>query len=219
MNRTIRDVLLFGAGFAAGAYVMHTVFRTKYQEYADAQIDDVRDHYRKKEADLDTMIEEKAQQKSMEQLTGKYRTESDPEDIVTHDPIEIIQPDEFGDIDDYETRGLTYYADGKLVFDEETMPVNDDDIPNIIGTEALNHFGEFMPSTIHVRNNNYHKDYEIIEKMSEADCFIGIFDDQKAYDGCIIENHVAKLYGVPQYLVNIAYVAPDIMEQRLQNMV
>lgn len=36
MNRTIRDVLLFGAGFAAGAYVMHTVFRTKYQEYADA---------------------------------------------------------------------------------------------------------------------------------------------------------------------------------------
>ena len=44
-----------------------------------------------------------------------------------------------------------------------TMPVNDDDIPNIIGTEALNHFGEFMPSTIHVRNNNYHKDYEIIQ--------------------------------------------------------
>lgn len=128
-----------------------------------AQIDDMRDHYRKKEADLDTMIEEKAQQKSMEQLTGKYRTESDPEDIATHDPIEIIQPDEFGDIDDYETRGLTYYADGKLVFDEETMPVNDDDIPNIIGTEALNHFGEFMPSTIHVRNNNYHKDYEIIQ--------------------------------------------------------
>ena len=58
-----------------------------------------------------------------------------------------------------------------------------------------------------------------IEKMSEADCFIGIFDDQKAYDGCIIENHVAKLYGVPQYLVNIAYVAPDIMEQRLEHMV
>ena len=144
MNRTIRDVLLFGAGFAAGAYVMHTVFRTKYQEYADAQIDDVRDHYRKKEADLDAMIEEKAQQKSMEQLTGKYRTESDPEDIAPHDPIEIIQPDEFGDIDDYETRGLTYYADGKRVFDEETMPVNDDDIPNIIGTEALNHFGEFI---------------------------------------------------------------------------
>lgn len=44
-------------------------------------------------------------------------------------------------------------------------------------------------------------------------------NDQKDYDGCIIENHVAKLYGVPQYLVNIAYVAPDIIERRLQHMV
>lgn len=58
-----------------------------------------------------------------------------------------------------------------------------------------------------------------IEKMSEADYFIGIYDDQKDYDGCIIENHTAKLYGVPQYLVNLAYVAPDIMEQRLKQMV
>lgn len=56
-----------------------------------------------------------------------------------------------------------------------------------------------------------------IEKMSEADCFIGIFDDQKAYDGCIIENHVAKLYGVPQYLVNLSYVAPDVIERRLND--
>ena len=62
-------------------------------------------------------------------------------------------------------------------------------------------------------------DLQFFAENSLGDCFIGIFDDQKAYDGCIIENHVAKLYGVPQYLVNIAYVAPDILEQRLQNMV
>jgi hypothetical protein len=56
---------------------------------------------------------------------------------------------------------------------------------------------------------------ESIKKLSEADRFIGIFDDQKDYDGCIIENHVAKLYGVPQYLVNLSYVAPDVIERRL----
>ena len=162
MNKTLRNVLIFGAGFAAGAYFMHTLFREKYQKYADAQIDDVRDHYRQKEADLDQVIEEKATAKSMEQLAGKYRTESDPEDVI-HDPIEIIEPDEFGMIDEYETRFLTYYGDGKLVFDEETMPVNDDDIPNLVGTEALKRFGEYMPSAIHVRNHNYHKDYEIMQ--------------------------------------------------------
>ena len=55
---------------------------------------------------------------------------------------------------------------------------------------------------------------ESIKKMAEADCFIGIYAEDKVYDGCIIENHTAKLYGVPQYLVNIGYVAPDVVYER-----
>ena len=74
-----------------------------------------------------------------------------------------IQPDDFGSEDDYETSFLTYYADGKLVFDGENEPLDEDDISKTIGSEALKHFGEYMPSAVHVRNNNYHKDYEIIQ--------------------------------------------------------
>ena len=55
---------------------------------------------------------------------------------------------------------------------------------------------------------------ESIKKMSEADCFIGIFDSEKEYDGCVIENHVAKLYGVPQYIIDIKYVAWDVIRSR-----
>ena len=162
MNKTIRDVLIFAVGFAGGAYFMHAALLKKYQEYADKQIEDVRDHYSQKEAEMDKAIEEKATQKSFEQLAGKYRTESDPEPTA-HEPIEIIQPDDFGSEDDYDTSFLTYYADGKLVVDGENEPVDDDDIPKIVGTEALKHFGEYMPSAIHVRNNNYRKDYEILQ--------------------------------------------------------
>lgn len=53
-----------------------------------------------------------------------------------------------------------------------------------------------------------------IQKMSEADYFIGIYDENKDYRGCIIENLTAKNYGIPSYLVNICYVAPDVMEQK-----
>lgn len=53
-----------------------------------------------------------------------------------------------------------------------------------------------------------------IQKMGEADCYIGVCDPEKENHGCIIENHVAKLYGVPQYLVDIKYIAPDVMEER-----
>ena len=87
---------------------------------------------------------------------GKYRTESDPEDVVAHEAIEVIEPDQFGELDDYETSFLTYYADGKLVFDTEDQPVDEDDIPKIIGNEALNRMGEFALSAVHV------KDYEIL---------------------------------------------------------
>ena len=52
------------------------------------------------------------------------------------------------------------------------------------------------------------------KKLSEADRFIGIYDEDKGYRGCIIENLAAKNYGIPSYLVNVSYVAPDIIEQK-----
>lgn len=175
MNKTIRDVLIFAAGFVGGAYFMHRMLLKKYQEYADHQIEDVREHYQQKEAEMDQTIEEKATQKSFEQLAGKYRTESDPEAIATCEPIEIIEPDRFGENDDYETSFLTYYADGALVFDGESKPVDEDDIPTLIGTEALKHIGEFAPSMIHVRNNNYHKDYEILQAQQ---CLANVLSEE-----------------------------------------
>ena len=45
---------------------------------------------------------------------------------------------------------------------DRDQPVDDDDIPKIIGNEALDRIGEFAPSAVHVRNHNYHKDYEIL---------------------------------------------------------
>ena len=55
---------------------------------------------------------------------------------------------------------------------------------------------------------------ESIKKLSEADRFIGSYDEEKGYRGCIIENLVAKNYSITSYLVNISYVAPDIIEQK-----
>lgn len=172
MNKTIRDILIFMAGFGTGAFFMHMAFQKKYQDYYNERYEVERENLKQKEADMEKTIEDRATQKSFEQLAGKYRTESDPEDVVTHEDIEIIEPDCFGERDDYETKFLTYYADGKLVFDTGGGPIDEDDIPNLIGTEALKRIGEFEPSAIHVRNNNYHEDYEILQvHQNYADLF------------------------------------------------
>ena len=49
MNKTVRDILLFAAGFGAGALVMHTVFEKKYETYYGKQYESRygQDHRRK----------------------------------------------------------------------------------------------------------------------------------------------------------------------------
>jgi hypothetical protein len=60
---------------------------------------------------------------------------------------------------------------------------------------------------------------ESIKKMADADAFIGIYDKDKEFDGCIVENYTAKNYNIPQYLVDIAYVAPDVVKKRMKRFV
>lgn len=55
---------------------------------------------------------------------------------------------------------------------------------------------------------------ESIKKMADADYFIGIYDEEKAFRGCAIENQAAKTYGIPSYTINLNYVARDVVEAR-----
>ena len=50
MNKTVRDILLFAAGFGAGALVMHTVFEKKYETYYGKKYEAERENLRQKES-------------------------------------------------------------------------------------------------------------------------------------------------------------------------
>lgn len=163
MNKIIRDILIASVGFAAGAYFMHVRMRDEYQKFADTQIEDVRNHYDAKCRDIDKKIEEEGQKKALEYITGPYRQQDEEEkpDQEPFEPTEIIEPDEFGGLDEYETSFLTYYADGVLAYDSDGTV--EDDILDAIGPSALGMIGKFMPDAIHVRNHKRHKDYEVLK--------------------------------------------------------
>ena len=76
MKNAMHDILLFGAGFAAGAYFMHTVMRRAYDEKYRKEAQDLKAHWEKREANLDEEVEKKANQKGFELAMGPYRTES-----------------------------------------------------------------------------------------------------------------------------------------------
>ena len=73
--------------------------------------------------------------------------------------IVILAPDEFGnDEENYETVSLTYYADNVLCNElDEVIP----DPENYIG-DALDHFGEWEPDAVYVRNEDLGMEYEIL---------------------------------------------------------
>ncbi len=55
---------------------------------------------------------------------------------------------------------------------------------------------------------------ESIKMLSEADYFIGIYDNERAFNGCFIENQAAKMYDIPSYSINLNFVAPDVVAKR-----
>lgn len=165
MKSWIRDIFLVSTGFAAGAFFVHCAMRKKYQAFADEQIADVCEHYKKREKTMDERVKEEAQKKAVELISGPYRQVDDPEkpDKPPLEPIEIIEPDEFGADDDYESSFLTLFADGVLAYDSDGTKV--DNIEAVVGQKALDSMGKFMPDGIHVRNHTYHKDFEVVKAL------------------------------------------------------
>lgn len=73
----------------------------------------------------------------------------------------LIEPGEFGMIDDYDEYALTYWADGVLSDDDNNDKQIEDDIDDVIGIEALDMFGEHEEGVVHIRNDRLKADYEV----------------------------------------------------------
>lgn len=48
---------------------------------------------------------------------------------------------------------------------------------------------------------------ESIKLLSEADYFVGVYTDY--FNGCRIEQEVARIYGIPSYRIGLDKIAPD----------
>ena len=81
------------------------------------------------------------------------------EESMSVDKPYVIAPEEFGELDDYDTISLTYYADQILTDDNDVIV---DDIEDVVGFDSLNSFGEYEDDSVFVRNDRLKCDYEIL---------------------------------------------------------
>lgn len=172
MNNKI--IFSFIAGAAIGSVATYFVVKDRFEKIVKTEIDSVKETFSRLRKEELT-----AEAKKYEELTDKYtknvknvqyvcdsvdildESEEDHNTIEGFKPDEpyVISPNEFDEFDDYETVSLTYYADGVLADDEDEIV---DDVEEAIGLDSLEHFGEYEPDSVFIRNDRRKCDYEIL---------------------------------------------------------
>lgn len=171
MKSNMINFLMFAVGAAIGSAVTWKLVKTKYERIANEEIESVKEVFsrrNKKEKEPEEiehgtvahMLETKPNDVSkyaamLEEL--KYN-EKGENDMKNADPY-VISPDEFAELDDYQTVSLNYYADGVVADDIDEVVEN---VGSLIGWDSLNHFGEYEDYSVFVRNDALKTDFEIL---------------------------------------------------------
>lgn len=175
----INKILIFAAGVAIGSAVTWKLVKDKYKKLADEEIASVKGIWSKKHPTVEDIAEacvkegmdvditaqpkqthvDYAERKTAREiiLENKYSDKKEEEDYMDK---YVISPEEFGE-SELPSESLTYWADG-IVTDEANCVMDEDDIEETIGSDALNHFGEYEDDSVFVRNETLDKEYEIL---------------------------------------------------------
>ena len=166
----MKGLFIFAAGVVAGAVAGAYLVKDKVMADAKQEIEEVREYYKSKkeskkeekpvEEKEETKVEEKEEyQEITRNYTNYNKIEETPKQAVNDMPY-MINPEDFGEEEGYDTLTLTYFADKVLVDDVDDVI---DDPDPVVGLENLKVFEEFNASAIYVRNDIWKTDFEILK--------------------------------------------------------
>ena len=183
MNNTLSKLVVFTAGAALGSAVTLYLVRAKYEKMTIDEIRSIRELYEKPivpdfvdEDDLedDSVEEDNDDEDDLEEenpglteynklvKTYNYAAKSASKSTVkeekeVREPY-VIEPEEF-DENGYDTVSLYWFEDGVITYaiGGEIM----DNVDEMIGEDAPNHFGEYEDETVYIRNDRLKTDFEL----------------------------------------------------------
>lgn len=183
MNKSILiNAFIFTAGAAIGSVVSWKLLEKKYRRIADEEIQRQVEYYKNKD-NIDVEPEEEPTEKSSE-VDGSTVTsgqlelqeymnmvaeqgyinysETEIKEVSSMKRPYVIAPEEFGEIDYYDTETLYHYADGVLT-DDGGNPI--EDVEDMVGLDYMDHFGGHEEDSVHIRNDEKKTDYEILRSL------------------------------------------------------
>lgn len=165
MSKGLTNLVIFAAGSILGSVATWYLVKTKYEQRADEEIASVKEALSHRFEDL---VDEKAEEPTKAEVeeyntrvkeTGYFNYSNRKDVVLEKERPYVISPDEFGEIEEYETRSLVYYSD-KILTDDDNNII--DDVEDVVGCDSLNHFGEYEDDSVFVRNDHLMIDYEIL---------------------------------------------------------
>lgn len=171
-------------GAALSGLIVWKVTERKYSNLAHDEIESVKAHFTvpRKLSDSDGKKPETTAKSKAEQAKNKpdlpdlaeytrklseggytnYSNSALPMvDPVEKCPAHVITPDEFGENEEYDQVSLTLYADGILADEDDNIV----EAEETVGTESLNHMGDYEDDAVHVVNPKLKIYYEILEDI------------------------------------------------------
>lgn len=164
----LKGALLFTAGVAVGVVVSWKICEKKCNEIIDKEVESVKKAFKQ-----ETKTEEVA-----EEATSNVE-EPDEDDDEYGRIIDrlgysgstkkkqphayVIEPEQFGENEDYERASLTMYSDGVVAWDVDDKLILSPE--TVLGEGSLDKFGEYEDGVLHVRNDEMKMDFEISEDM------------------------------------------------------
>lgn len=174
MSNGIKYFVTFTLGAAAGSVAAWYFLKSKYEQLAREEIEEVRDYYRQKDTEQESKDEnpdscEESDEIVYRNLVNTHYGDHDQEggsEVELDDIPRVISPEEFAEnSDEYQTESLTLYACGTLT-DDFDNPIKD--IPAMVG-DALDHFGDYDDDVVHVKNDMHKCNYEICKDIRTYD--------------------------------------------------
>lgn len=184
------NAIMFITGAALGSLATWKYVKTKYERIAQEEIDSVKDAFNtqkcaSKEDELKNtepseVEDTKTEMRDYRDIVNRYASDTEDSSIkneqkgggmsVNVKKPYVISPDDFGELDGYDTATLTYYADGVLE-DDYYLVIDESEVDAMVGVDSFNHFGEHEQDTVFVRNEQQKTDFEIqrdLRKYSEV---------------------------------------------------
>lgn len=175
----LSSVMIFTVGAAIGSVITWRLLEAKYEKIVQEEIDSVKEvfarSYESNTDDEEGVEEDESEPVKVATVSHQPEkpditnyaamihdlgyTEKKEETELDKSKPYVIDPNDFGMEDDYNTESRLYHTD-KFITDENFNLVND--IEDTIGFECLNTFGQYEEDAVYVRNELLKTDYEIL---------------------------------------------------------